>query len=133
MPKIIPFGDRILVKRKKVGDTHKSNIILTQEASERDTELAKILHIPEHSFCDTQLIEKAEKIVKSLTMSAETGDSEALKALLLYREYLNIKSLQVGDWVMISKYVGIQFNDSEGRQDLWLVNGTDIIGLVSNV
>ena len=129
---IIPFGDRLLVKRRTINEDRDSKIVLPDNVKERETDLAEVKYIPEHSFCDKILIEKGEKIVEAQSKKALEGDAEALKALLLFNEYLKIKSVQVGDVVMISKYVGTTFHDNAGSGNLTLVAGTDIIGLVNN-
>ncbi len=134
MPRVIPFGDRLLVKRDKVGEKigKEGIIIASDELKEKDTDLAVVVSVPEHSFTDKKLIENAEKIVESHTEKAQAGDSEALLALIRYNNYLNIKAIQPGDKVMISKYVGITFHDNKGSGDLTLVDGSDIIGRVQN-
>lgn len=129
---IIPFGDRILVKRRTINEDRESSIVLPDSVKDRETDLAEVMYIPEHSFCDKILLEKGEKIIEAQSVKAENGDSEALKALLLFNEYLKIKSVQPGDVVMISKYVGVTFHDNAGSGNLTLVQGADIIGVVSD-
>jgi len=129
---IIPFGDRILVKRRTINEDRESSIVLPDSVKDRETDLAEVMYIPEHSFCDKILLEKGEKIIEAQSVKAENGDSEALKALLLFNEYLKIKSVQPGDVVMISKYVGVTFHDNAGSGNLTLVQGSDIIGVVSD-
>lgn len=129
---IIPFGDRILVRRKLVGDKMgKSKLIYAPDSvKERATDLAEVVYIPEHSFADASLIDNAEKIIGSLTEKAKQGSDTALVALLKYNAFLKIKSINPGDMVMISKYVGTTFHDNQGGENLTLVDGSDIIGLV---
>lgn len=129
---VIPFGDRILVKRQQVGTTagKDSLIHLPETTATRPTDLATVVYIPEHSFADKQLIEESESIVGSLTNKAKDGDSDALIALLRYNEFLKIKSIAVGDKVFISKYVGTDFHDNKGGESLTLVKGDDVIGIV---
>ncbi len=132
MPKIIPFGDKILVKRKKVGEkAGKEGLIhLPDSAKERDTDLATVVHVPDHSLGDKKLLEQAEEIVEGLAENAGQGDAESLVALLKFNTFLKIKSVKPGDDVMISKYVGTTFHDSQAGGELTLVNGEDVIGLV---
>ena len=131
MKKIIPFGDRLLVRRKTVGK-QTGMIQLPEEVQDRPTDLADVVYVPEHSFADKELIKNAETIVNEFTAKAKVGDSEALKALLEYNYFLKMKSIKVGDKVMISKYVGITFHDNQGGGDLTLVKDEDIIGLVTD-
>lgn len=129
--KVIPFGDRILVTREKIGNTLGTEgiIVAAEETSERPTDLAKVTHVPDHSFLDKELISKSESIIKGLSTKAEEGDSEALVALLQLNQYLKIKSIRQGDSVMIGKYVGTDFETTQGEA-LTLVMNNDIIGLV---
>jgi len=130
MPKVIPFGDRMLVKRRKVGEKAGS-IFLPDEAKERPTDLADVIFIPEHSFADIKLIENSEQIIGSLVKKAANGNSDALVALLTFNSFLKIKSIKVGDAVMISKYVGTTFHETGSNEELTLVKGEDIIGLIT--
>lgn len=129
MPSIIPFGDRILVKRKVVGEKAGS-ILLPDSVSERATDLAVVVHIPENSFADTQILESAEEVIKALTDKAKSGDSDALITLLRLNEFCRWKSIQVGDEIFISKYVGTDFHESGNTETLTLLKIEDIIGLV---
>ena len=129
---IVPFGDRILVKRRTIDEDRDSKIVLPDSVKARETDLAEVKYIPEHSFCDKMLIGKGEEIIEAQTKKAVEGNAEALKALLLFNEYLKIKSVQVGDVVMIGKYSGITYQDNAGSGNLTLVLGNDIIGVVSD-
>lgn len=132
MSKIIPLGDRILVKRRKIGDKIGDGTLhAAEETSERLTDLADVTYIPEHSFADAALLENAEEIITAQTNKAKEGDSNALNALLQFNHFLKIKSIQPGDGVMISKYVGTDFLEKGSNQVLTLVKGEDIIGVIS--
>lgn len=137
MKHITPLGDRILVQRIKVkaltGDKIAGSdiIIAPSQTQESDTELAEVVYVPEHSFADKQLIERSEKIIEAQTNKAENGDPESLVALLQFNRYLKIKSIQPGDKVFISKYVGTTFRDTSHKGELTMVNGEDIVGIVS--
>lgn len=129
MPKIIPFGDRILVKRKIVGDKAGS-IYLPDEIKERATDLAIVVHIPNNSFADKNLLDNAEKIIENLTSKASNGDAEALNSLIKFNEFCRLKSIQPGDEVMISKYVGTDFHETGKEETFTLVLLQDIIGVI---
>ena len=129
MPKLIPFGERILVKRKQIG-SQIGSIVLPDEVKERSTDLAIVTHIPEMSFADKQLIENADKIIESLTKKASEGNSDALDSLIKFNEFCKLHSIQVGDEVFISKYVGTEFHETGKEEVLTLVLLSDVIGLV---
>ena len=74
----------------------------------------------------------AERIIEQLVVKAGQGDSEALKSLLEFNCYLKIKSVKVGDKVFISKYTGTNWYDNAGNEDMTIIRGEDIIGLVVN-
>lgn len=134
MPKIIPYGDRILVKKQKVGDKlgKEGIIVATESTSQADTDICEVLYVPEHSFADRALLINASKIIGKLGVRAAEGDSEALKALLEFNIYMKIKSVKVGDKVFISKYTGTNWYDNAGNEDMTIIRGEDIIGLVVN-
>lgn len=132
MPKIIPFGERILCKRKKVGEKigREGIIIAPNIVSERDTDIAQVLHIPDLSFADEQILTNAEKIIASLTEKAMNGDNEALESLFRLNDFIKKKSVKVGDEILISKYVGLTFSTSDSQEELSVVDLDHIIGLV---
>jgi len=132
MFKIIPFGNRILVKRRQIGGKIGKDSVLyaPDSVKDRDTDLADVVYVPDHSFADAELINNSDAIIEALVNKAKTGDSDALKALLDYNIFLKIKSISVGDGVFISKYVGTTFHDNQGGDDLTLVALEDVIGLV---
>ena len=126
--KILPFGDRILCKRRKVGEKI-GNLYVSDKMKDAPTDLADVVGIPEFTQGDKQIIDNTEKIVNSLTTKATEGDSEAMIALLRLNEFLKIKSVRIGDVIMVGKYVGVDFMDNQLKEELTLVNGNDIIGL----
>ena len=135
MKRVQPFGDRILVRKKKVKDVKQkadSIIIMPDIVEERPTDLAIIVSMPELSLADEKLIEKAEVIISSLSKNASNGDSEALISLLRFKTFCAIKSLRPGDEIMIGKYVGTTFQDTNSDEPLTMVLESDIIGLVIN-
>ena len=130
MPNIIPFGNRILVKRRKVGEKVGS-IVMPDIIKEHDTDLADVIFVPDLTFSDKHILDNAEKIVKGLTAKACEGDAEALKALLDVNDFVRLKSIKPNDVVMISRYVGTTFHEKGKSEDLTLVDCRDIIGLVA--
>ena len=131
MKKIIPFGSRILVKRRKVGDKLGSGILVSPETiSDHSTEIADIIFIPDMTLADQELVNNAEKIIKALSDKITTGDSQALDALFKFKEYLNIRSLKVGDPVFISRYMQTDILIGENGQTVTLMDYSDIRGLI---
>lgn len=127
-----PFGDRILVKRRKVGDKlGKEGIIIAPQATgSRTTDLADIVRMPEFTAADVSLLANKERIIGKLTQKAADGDSDALTALLKFNTFLNIRDLKVGDCVMVSKHVGTTFHTSDSADELTIIFGDDIIAKV---
>lgn len=130
MTKVIPFGDRILCKRRKVGEKIGGILLAPDEMKDRPTDLADVVSIPDLSFTDKELIQNSEQIVHALTEKAKSGEAEALKSLLELNQYLKIKSVKIGDAIMIGKYVGVSFYSNESAEEFTLVRADDIIGLV---
>lgn len=131
MKTILPIGNRILCKRKKVGDKLGSGIIVAADmTADRSTDLAVVTYVPEQSFADIQLIQRAEVIINSLVDKASAGDSAALKGLLEFNYFLKMKSLKVGDEIFLSKYVGTDFHDNNSPDMMTITNIDDIIGIV---
>ena len=134
MSKVIPFGDRILVKRVKFKDVNKreSIIVMTEDVENSSTDMAEVVYVPEHSFADEALIKNAEGIVRSQTKKAMEGDSSALKSLLEFNLYLKIKTLKIGDTVMVGNYVGVDFMDSKLEETLTMIRDHEIMGVIKN-
>lgn len=133
MPKhVIPFGDRILVKRRKIGEKLGTEglILAADDTKERPTDLADVVYVPDHTFADKKLADNADEIIENLTEEAKGGNSEALVALIKLNQFLKIKSIKPGDGVMIGKYVGTDFHDTNSSELLTLVDSEQIIGLV---
>ncbi len=131
--RIVPYGNRILCRRRPVGEKIGQGIlVLTDEMKERPTDIADVVYVPEHSFADKELISNAESIIKSLAEKAKNGDSESLKGLLEFNFYLKIKSLQPGDVIFISKYVGTDFHTTEDSRMMTVVSTEDIMGVICN-
>lgn len=129
MPKIIPFGNRILCKRKTIGEKAGS-LYMPDEVKERATDLAEVTYIPDLTFGDKTILDNAEQIINSIIEQAKSGNSYAVNTLLELNDFIKQKSIKVGDEVMISKYVGVDFVETGSREQLTLVNSNDIIGLV---
>lgn len=129
MERMIPFGERILVKRKVVGEKV-GRIVLPEDVAERATDLATVVFIPEASLADEKILENAPAMIEALTKKVLTGDSDAMIALLRLGEFCKLRSIEVGDEVMISKYVGVDYHETGSQEQLTLVNLSDVIGLV---
>ena len=133
MPKtLIPYGNRILVRKKKVGDKigGEGLIFAPDSIKERDTDLAIVVYVPDSSFIDNELFSEAEAIVKGLSVKAKEGNADAFQSLLNFNQYLLIKNIKPGDEVLVSKYAGVTFHDNKGSGDVTLIAGEDIIGIV---
>lgn len=130
---IIPFGNRILVKRQKIGEKiGTAGLVLPESTAERTTDIAEVIYVPEHSFADKALIEGAPLIVERLGDKAKDGDVEALKALLELNVFLKIKMIKPGDKVFIGTYSGVNFHDNRSSDMQTIVREDEIIGLVEN-
>ena len=127
--KLIPFGDRVLVKRRKIGEKI-GTLYISEQMSESRTDIADVVYIQDLTFGDTQILDNAEKIIESLIKKACEGDDSALNSALEMNKFVRIKSLRVGDCVMVSKYVGTDFMDNNLKQELTLVKSDDIIAVV---
>ena len=130
MPKVEPYGDKILVKRRTIGQKIGS-IELPDSIKDKVTDLADVLFVPALTLGDKAIMENAEAIVNKLTDKAKEGDIEAVKSLLTMNDYLMLKMIKKGDKVMIQKYVGIDFYETGETDMLTLVRAEDIIGMVS--
>ena len=129
MKRIVPYGDRILVQRRKTGQVS-NNIVLPDGVADRPTDVADVVYVPDHTFCDKSLLENADKIVVGLTKKAEEGESQAVISLLRFNEYLRLKTLQPGDALLIGKYVGTDFNVKETGEALTVIDGDGIYALI---
>jgi len=130
--KVVPFGDRLLVKRRTVGEKlGKEGLIHAPDTTrDRPTDLADVVYVPELTLVDTVMINNAETIIKALTEKANQGDAKAFEMLMKFNDFLNKRAIKVGDTIMISKYVGTDFHQKGSSDLLTLVNGEDIIGWV---
>ena len=126
--KIIPFGNRILCKRKTIGEKAGS-LYMPDEVKERATDLAEVTYIPDLTFGDKAILDNAEQIINSVIEQAKSGNSYAVNTLLELNNFIKEKSIKVGDNIFISKYVGIDFFETGSREMLTLVNSSDIVGL----
>jgi len=129
MPKIVPFGNRILVRRRKVGEKAGS-LYLPDSVKDRNTDIADVIEVPELTFSDKYILDNAEKVIGVMTEKVKQGDSHALTALLEINHFVKIKSIKPGDVVFMSKYVGTTFHETGKNEELTLVSGDDIIGYV---
>lgn len=136
MPKrIIPFGDRIIVRRRRIGEnaTKQGLIELPDSVKERPTDLADVVYVPNHTFADKELIANSEAIIKNFSKQMLEGSVEAFKALLSFHAYLKLKMLKPGMTVFINKYVGMDFHDNENSGMLCVILSEDICGVIENV
>lgn len=123
--KLIPYGTRLLVKRRKVEQTS-NHIILPDEVAALPTDIADVVAVPDQSLCDKELIANSEQIIKGLSEKAKQGDASAVKALFEFNEYLRLISLKPGDVLMIGKYIGTDFLIQETNQYLTVMDGSGI-------
>lgn len=127
--KLIPYGTRLLVKRRKV-EQKSSHIILTEETANMPTDIADVVAVPDQSLCDKELVANSETIIKSLSAKAQQGDANAVDALFRFNEYLRLITLKPGDVLMIGKYIGTDFLIQETNQYLTVMDGSGIYAKV---
>jgi len=137
VPKIIPFKDSLLVKRRKVGTTlqngkTKGGLYLPDKVEGSFTDLADVVEVPDLTFSDQHILDNAEKIVESLTKKATEGDCEALKSLFEVNEFVKRKSIKVGDAIFLAKYSGVDFFETGSTDLKTVIRVEDIIGLIAN-
>lgn len=127
--RLVPYGTRILVKRRKVEQTS-NHIILPDEVANMPTDIADVVAVPEQSFADKTLIAKSEQIIIGLAKKAEEGDGQSFKALLDFNEYLRVITLKPNDVLLIGKYIGTDFLIQETNQYLTVMDGSGIYAKV---
>lgn len=132
MKTIIPFGNRILVKRRKVGEklSEESKIYLPDRNKDAKTDIADVIYVPEVTFADKELLDNAEEIIRGLSDKARAGNPTALNALLEFNLFIKYKSIKVGDAIMCGKYVGTTFNTNKTTEELTLLLLEEVIGVV---
>ena len=132
---VIPFGKRILVRRRKIGDTiGKGGIILTDDIKkETETDIADVVFVTDRTLADNELIKNSPEIIDAQINSARRGNADALETVMRFNEYLKESDIAPGDVVMISKYCGTSFSTSDLTEQLWMVNVSDIMGKVCEV
>ena len=129
MPKIVPFGDNILVKRRMIGEKVGS-LYMPDDTKERNTDLADVVYVPDLTFEDTDILDNAPDIFKTLVQRVKHGSEKALGEMFQMNDFVKRKSIKVGDVVFISKYVGTDFYEKGKDQNMTLVKLSDVIGLV---
>ncbi len=131
--KIIPLGDKILCRRRKVGERlGKSQLIIApDQVSDASTDLADVVYVPELTLTDKQLIDNLPEIGKKLAEKSAQGDSDALIALLRLNEFAKIKAIKPGDVVMLSKHIGTDFGTSDSQEQLTIVRADDVMGIIA--
>ena len=131
MKKILPYGNRIIVKRRPVGKSLGSGILVAaDQTADRLTEIADVIAVPDHTLADKELIENAETIINSLSKMAQDGDAKSLESLLQFNEYLKLKTIKVGDVLMVGRYTGIEFTVGETSEELSITDYDGIRGLI---
>lgn len=127
--KLVPYGQRILVKRRKVEDKS-SHIILPDEVKNLPTDIADVIAVPEQSFVDKKLVANAETIINALEKKANEGDSSAVEALFKFNDYLRIMTIKPGDVLLMARYGGTDFLIQETNQTLCVTDCNGIYALV---
>lgn len=130
--KLIPYGTRLLVKRRKVDQTS-SVILLPDDVAGLSTDIADVVAVPDQSLCDKELVANSEQIIKGLSEKARQGDASAVKALFEFNEYLRMITLKPGDVLMIGKYIGTDFLIQETNQYLTVMDGSGIYAKVVEI
>lgn len=131
MKQIVPFGNRILVQRRKVGEKLGSGLLIApDQTADNPTEIAEVIFIPEFTMVDRELVNNAEAIIRNLSAASQIGDSHAFEMLLKFKDYLQIKAIQEKDLVFISRYMQTDVFIGETNQTVTLMDVGDIRGLV---
>ena len=129
MKKLVPFGDRILVRRKKVGEKlwREGIIVAPDSTKDAETDLAVVVDVPkENNFYVGN--QNRMSFIREATLKVE-----GIEPFIKVDEYLSKNAwrlLKPGDEVMLSRSVGIKFQDTSGQGEMTLVKGEDIIGKV---
>jgi len=131
MKKVKPFGNFILVEKLKVGEKiGKENIIIaTDVTQDTNTDIATIVDMPDHTFCDKLLIKQSAGMIDGLINSVKEGSGKAMESLIMFNAYLRHKSLLVGDKIYIRKYGGSVWGSGSGDEQ-FLIDRDDVLGLV---
>jgi len=127
--KLIPYGTRILVKRRKVEDKS-SHIILPDEVKNLPTDVADVIEVPEQTFTDKNLLMNADRIISSLSSKAVAGQADALEALLKFRDYLQVMTIKRGDVLLMARYGGTDFLIQETNSMLCVCEASGIYCLI---
>lgn len=123
--KLVPWGTRILVKRRKVED-RSTHIILPDEVKNLPTDIADVIEVPEQTMVDKEVLKNAENIITSLNLRAGNGDAAALDSLLKFKEYLLIMTTKPGDTILMARYGGTDFLIQETNQTLCVTDHNGI-------
>lgn len=123
--KLVPWGTRILVKRRKVEDKS-SHIILPDEVKDLPTDIADVIEVPEQTMVDREVLRNAESIINALNIKAASGDAAALDSLLKFKEYLLIMTTKPGDVILMARYGGTDFLIQETNQTLCVTDHNGI-------
>lgn len=130
MKKIFPFGSRITVQRKRVGEKLGSGILIAPDkTADNPTEIATVIDVA-HDQIDDWLLANADKIIESYQKRILEGDTSAYHTLIDLKDYIRSKVVKPGDTVFISKYMQTDIHIGETNQTLTLMDVSDIRGLV---
>lgn len=129
MIRILPFGDRVLVKRVTTGEIRKGSLIVfTDKTDSNESELAYVVAVPTNKFVDKCVEFTEEYLIKSIRKRLLNGEIELLKDIKEYNEYITLKKLKPGDKIMVSKYVGTVVDDEQAKNTTTFVRISDIVG-----
>lgn len=133
--KIIPWGNKILIRRRKVGGEDgkigKEGILFAADTTkEVQMEIADVVCVPEMTFCDEELIKNSDKIINAHMAKALEGNAASSQFLMDFKEYLRLKTIQPGKVLFVGKYVGIDFNVEETGEKLSFMTPEGIYGEV---
>lgn len=125
--KLIPWGTRLLVKRRKVDASHtSSHIILPDEVKDLPTDIADVIEVPEHTMVDISLLRNAQTIIDQLSVKANQGEAASVEALFKLKEYLLVMTTKPGDVVLMARYGGTDFHIPETKQTLCVTDHNGI-------
>lgn len=130
--KLIPYGTRLLVQKRKVED-NSSHIILPDEVKNMSTDIADVIAVPDQTFVDQRLIANSAVIIDALTKRATEGDAEAVNSLFKFKEYLQIMHFKPGDVILLARYGGTDFLIPETNKYLCVADANGIYCLVKEI
>lgn len=127
--KLVPWGTRLLVKRRKV-EEKSAYILLPDATKDLPTDIADVIEVPEQTMVDVALLRNAQGIVDQLSAKANQGDAASVEALFKFKEYLLIMTTKPGDTILMSRYGGTDFLIQETNQNLCVCDHNGIYARV---